>query len=149
MRWSVGVLFLAAFGVAGCSNKPETTHAENRDNVARGVRRMFPAVDRTVVEAHLRTIGLAYQNCCTSGQPPTRVEELETYYERNALISNALRKGDYVLFWGTDPSKLPGSTILAYQKQPDEMGRRVVLLCNYEISLMPEAEFERTPKAGK
>ena len=55
----------------------------------------------------------------------------------------------YKLHAYVKPANLDGATILAYQKQPDEFGRRVVLQCDYGIQLLNDAQFEQTPKAGK
>jgi hypothetical protein len=108
---------------------------------------MFPVVDRTIASEQLRTLGLAFMNCADAQGAPKRIEDLQPYYENNRKITDAINNGTYVVFFGVNPTRMPGNTILAYQKEPDSKGQRVVLLCNASVEVMDADTFAAAPKA--
>jgi hypothetical protein len=80
--------------------------------------------------------------------PSTR-EEFEAYYEKNAKINEALKDGDLVFVWKARKTDDPSKAILAYEGQPDTLGRRVILLANGDIKTIDSEEFKALEKSAK
>jgi hypothetical protein len=144
MRRFATCLLLATCLLAGCRKTPPDTQPE-KPNIEKGIRRNFPIVDQTIVLEQLREIGQGYAAAAASGQGPTKIEDV---VENNKLLT-AVNRGDYVVFLGVDPSRLPGKTVLAYQKEPNPQGKRGVLLCDYSVEMMDADAFAAAPKAQK
>jgi len=80
--------------------------------------------------------------------PNTR-DEFEGYYEKNAKINEALKDGDLVFVWKARKAEDPSKALLAYEGQPDTLGRRVILLANGDIKTVESDEFKGLEKATK
>ena len=71
------------------------------------------------------------------------------FLDNNPQFEKLLRDGDVVVIWGVRPSQVPNSseTILAYEKDPDDKGTRVVLMADKSVKTMSKDEFQKAPKA--
>jgi hypothetical protein len=105
-------------------------------------------IDRSRLSSQLRQIGLAYMNCSDTN-PPRKIEDLMPFLENDAKIEKLLRDGDVVVIWGVRTGQVPNAsaTILAYEKEPDDKGSRLVLMADLSVNSMPKDEFEKAPKA--
>ncbi len=98
--------------------------------------------------SQLKRIGLAYHSCLDAKKPPAKVEELAPYYENDAQLTDAIRKGDLVIFWNVQLLKLTAgtsNTVLGYEKDAPARGG-LVLMADGSVRRMTAAEFKAAAK---
>jgi hypothetical protein len=110
-----------------------------------GIKRI---IDRPKLSGQLNQIGLAYMNCSDT-TPPRKIEDLMPFLDNNPQYEKLLRDGDVVVIWGVRTGQVPMSseTILAYEKDPDDKGTRLVLMADTSVKTMSNDEFQKAPKA--
>ena len=103
-------------------------------------------------KVNLKIVGLAYFNAFDSrnGKPLTGLADLKRSYEadREKELTKALEDGAIVVLWGLDLKK-PGSPdkIIAYERDPDAEGRRMVVTANGVVRYLAEDSFKAAPRA--
>jgi hypothetical protein len=99
----------------------------------------------------LKQIGLAYHNCLSNtNKPPAKLEDLAPYYENDAKITDALKKGQFVFIYNSSIKNMPAGTaktILAYEKDVPSSGG-LVLMADASVRSMTADEFKKVPKAA-
>jgi hypothetical protein len=99
----------------------------------------------------LKQIGLAYHDCLSnSNKPPAKIEDLAPYYENDAKITDALKKGQFVFIYNSSIKNMPAGTaktILAYEKEVPTSGG-LVLMADASVRSMTADEFKKAPKAA-
>jgi hypothetical protein len=139
MNWRFCILlgFVAfVFGCTGGTVAPTPTGKG-------GIKRM---IDRPRLSGQLKQIGLAYMNCSDTN-PPRKIEDLMPFLENDAKIEKLLRDGDVVVIWGVRTGQVPGDTLLAYEKYPDDKGTRLVLMADTSVKTMSKEEFHKASNA--
>ncbi len=133
MWWKASLVLGLAVGVLGCG---VTTPNPKR------------VIERPRVQNELAQIGVAYMTCAVDN-PPRKIEDLMPFLENNPKIEKLLRDGAIVVIWGVRPSQVANSseTILAYEKDPDDKGTRVILMADTSVKTMSNDEFQKAPKA--
>lgn len=110
------------------------------------------AVQKQLLINRLKQIGLAYHSCYDANKkPPSKVEELEPFYEKDAKITDAIRKGEIKIYWNVFFLKLPqgtSNTVLGHEKEVATRGG-MVLMADGSVRSMTAAEFKKAPKPGK
>jgi hypothetical protein len=103
------------------------------------------AKKRVVDEAALKNFALAYfQYSIENGRGPSGVQDLKG--SLTPKMEEALKEGDlYVVNWKL--SNVSASTIIAYVKEPDSYGTRLVAKGDGSVTRMNKEEFEQA-KAG-
>jgi hypothetical protein len=104
------------------------------------------AKQRLVDEGALKNFALAYfQYSIESGRGPSGVQDLKG--SLSPKMEEALKEGDlYVVNWKL--SNVSANTIIAYVKEPDSYGTRLVAKGDGSVTRMSKEEFEQA-KAGK
>ena len=103
-------------------------------------------IDTIRVTNDLRQIGFAYQNCeAATGRPPKGVDGLLAYLDNDPKLTEALRSGQYVLKTKAHAAG-PSNTIVAYEKDADEEGKRYVVFANITVKPLTDKEFEAALK---
>lgn len=104
-------------------------------------------VDTVRVKSMLQQLNLAARNFeAERNRFPNSREELESYYEKNVEINEALKEGDVVFVWKAQKVEEPGKYILAYEGQPDTNGIRVVMMANGDFDQVAEPLFKEMKK---
>jgi hypothetical protein len=116
-----------------------------KGGVARGI-------DIQDVKFMFKQIGLAYHNYYSEkGRGPAKVQDLMMHLEKNAVYEKALSEGGFIVFiWNVGiPEMVQGSsnTILAYERDHDEKGFRVVLYGDGHVDVIDDVLFQQAPKA--
>ena len=160
----LGVLSLTgAMLLCGCSPKAGTSsnpapeqkpsqvqstpapRSQGGQTSAGAIQNVRQAAKRVGDGNELRNFALAYtQYALANGQGPSSVQEI-----KDSLTSKMAKAfqgdGDYVVNWGIrNPS---GNSILAYAKDPDVYGTRLVAKGDGTVVRMSKEEFEQA-KAG-
>lgn len=108
-------------------------------------------MDIQEVKNVLKQLGLAYQNyTLTNNKPPHNREALRPLYENSATIDAALTDGWLVFIWNASPQQMTqgtSNTLLAYERDADNKGLRVVLYGDGHVDVLNEAEFQAAPRA--
>jgi hypothetical protein len=101
------------------------------------------AARRTVDLGQLKNFSLAYfQYQTLNGQGPSRLEDIKDSLDANSIT--AFKEGTCVAVWGLrNPSS---STIVAYVKDPDSYGTRVVATGDGSARRMSQQEFDAAMK---
>jgi hypothetical protein len=148
------VVVLAAALLAGCSEKGSS----KKDDEPKG----FPAPEggqggiiRTrnlqLVQNDFKQLGLAYHNFYDARKRgPANVDELAPFFDNDARLKQALQQGQYVFHWNMGLNQMPqgtSNTILAYERDPDAAGNRVVVMGDATPKIMGKADFEAALKA--
>jgi hypothetical protein len=113
---------------------------------AGAIQNVRQAAKRVGDQSDLHQFAVAYvQYALGSGQGPSNVQEL-----RDSLTSKMVKAfqddGDYVVHWGIrNPSS---NSILAYAKDPDVYGTRLVAKGDGMVVRMSKQEFEQA-KSGR
>lgn len=171
MRPSLGgivcVLVLgAALLLPGCRKKQPTIQKEDaaqKEGAARpqgnpvlprpgqqlqsggAVQNIRQAARRTVDLSQLGNFALAYfQYQTLNGQGPSRIEDIKDSLDANTIA--AFNEGTCVAIWGL--RNLSSSTIIAYVKDPDSYGTRVVATGDGKARRMNQQEFDEAMKAN-
>jgi len=109
------------------------------------------AMDVQEVKNAMKQIGLAYHNCLTSNnKAPGKMQDLMQFLERNALIEKLLSDGSVVFVYGVriqDMTQGTSNTLIAWEKDADNRGLRVVLFGDGSVDMLPDDEFQSKPKA--
>jgi len=104
-------------------------------------------------KVNLKLVGLAYFNAFTTrnGKPLTGLADLKPSYEadREKELTKALEEGAIVVLWGVDLKK-PGNPdkVIAYERDPDAEGRRMVASANGVVRYLAEESFKAAPRAS-
>ncbi|HTU17267.1 MAG TPA: hypothetical protein VMG10_04335 [Gemmataceae bacterium] len=108
------------------------------------VQNVRQAARRTVDLAQLKNFSLAYfQYQTLNGKGPSRVEDIKDSIDANMIA--ALKEGSCVAVWGLrNPS---ASTVVAYVKDPDSYGTRIVATGDGASRRMSQQEFDAAIKA--
>ena len=108
------------------------------------VQNVRQAARRTVDLNQLGNFSLAYfQYQTLNGQGPSRVEDIQDSLDANTIA--ALKEGTCVAVWGLrNPTS---ETIVAYVKDPDGYGTRVVATGDGKARRMNREEFDAALKA--
>jgi|SRR5262245_30881736 len=130
----------------GCGKQRSSGTQSDNINVEKGLRRTIPVLDRTIALQQLTAIGMAFRLMAGEGRAPSKIEDLEPYYE-NRKITQAVKDGSIVVILGTNPEKQPAEAILAFTAEPDAQNEHVVLLCNLAVQVMGKPKFDAAPKA--
>jgi hypothetical protein len=160
LGWVVCVLLLgAALLLPSCKKKPAAVQKEDVGSpqgnpilprpgqqlqgggVIQNVRQ---AARRTVDFNQLGNFSLAYfQYQSLNGQGPSRVEDIKDSLDANTIA--AFQEGTCIAIWGLrNPSS---STIVAYVKDPDSYGTRVVATGDGKARRMSQEEFDAAMEA--
>ncbi len=104
------------------------------------------AKQRVVDETALKNFALAYlQYSIENGRGPSGVQDLKG--SLSPQMEKALKEGDlYVVNWKL--SNVSANTIIAYVKEPDSYGTRMVAKGDGSVTRMNKEDFEQA-KAGK
>jgi uncharacterized Zn finger protein (UPF0148 family) len=109
------------------------------------------AMDVQEVKNAMKQIGLAYHNyVSTSGKAPLKMQDLMQHMERNAMIEKMLTDGSVEFVYGVRPEDMTqGSSnmLLAWEKDADNLGRRVVLFADGSVDVLTEDDFQAKPRA--
>jgi len=103
-------------------------------------------------KVNLKIVGLAYFNAFTTrnGKRLTGLADLKPSYEadREKELTKALEDGAIVVLWGVDLNK-PGTPdkVIAYERDPDAEGRRMVVSANGVVRYLAEESFTAAPRA--
>jgi len=110
------------------------------------------AAQKQLLTNQLKQIGLAYHSCIdVKKKAPGKVEDLEPFYENDAKITDAIKKGDIKVYWNVQLLKLPkgtSNTVLGHEKDAATRGG-MVLMADASVRSMTAAEFKKAPKPGK
>lgn len=108
------------------------------------VQNVRQAARRTVDLNQLGNFSLAYfQYQTLNGQGPSRVEDIKDSLDANTIA--AFKEGTCVAVWNLrNPSS---STIVAYVKDPDSYGTRVVATGDGKARRMTQQEFDAAMRA--
>jgi hypothetical protein len=125
--------------VAGAgSNNPDA--GSGRDAI---LQKPFDLVAKTV----MLKIGVEYRMALATGKPPKDKSEFETPLKTKRDLVDR----EVVLLYGVDPTKLDenGSKhMLAWEKDPDSSGGRMVLMADcVTVNYLNEEQFKNTPRA--
>lgn len=165
LGWVVCVLVLAAL-LPGCKKKPAAVQNEGAAIQQEGigpqqgnpvlprpgqqlqsggvVQDVRQAARRTVDLNQLSNFSLAYfQYQTLNGHGPSRVEDITDSLDHNTIA--ALKEGTCVAVWGL--RNLSSETIVAYVKDPDSYGTRVVATGDGKARRMNREEFDAAMKA--
>lgn len=108
------------------------------------VQNIRQAARRTVDLSQLANFALAYYQYQTlNGQGPSRVEDIKDSLDANTI--SAFNEGTCIAIWGL--RNLSSSTIIAYVKDPDSYGTRVVATGDGKARRMSQQEFDEALKA--
>ncbi len=108
------------------------------------VQNVRQAARRTVDLNQLANFALAYYQYQTlNGQGPSRIEDIRDSLDANTIT--AFNEGTCVAVWGL--RNLSSSTIIAYVKDPDSYGTRVVATGDGKARRMSQQEFDEAMKA--
>lgn len=103
--------------------------------------------DESVRKA-MHDISVAHQLFADSrNRSPATAEELEKFLDAGTKAKEMLKDGVIVVIWKSTKPDDPAKTVLAYEAAADKTGRRLVLTADYTLDVMPEAEFQKLPKA--
>jgi hypothetical protein len=130
-------LFSLGLLLCGCSGNPE--------NIPKNVRARAEEVQTL---ARLKNIGTAYRIAVMGGRAPRSFDDLFEKNERKPkMFLSARDEQELEVVWGV--SRLEdGSSILAWEKTPDAVGGRCVLMANADTAqYLNKEEFDKTPKA--
>jgi hypothetical protein len=109
------------------------------------------AMDVQEVKNNMKQIGLAYHNYVSSNnKAPLKMQDLMQFLERNASIEKMLSDGSVVFIYGVrlqDMTQGTSNTLIAYEKDADTRGFRVVLFGDGSVDMLPDDEFQTKTKA--
>lgn len=144
------------FGVLGCGTKTPTAVVPKTSSSASAAGNQDPGAGRNailqrpfdmVAKVAMLKIGGEYRMALASGKPPKDKSEFETPLKT---------KRDFVdheveILFGVDPTKLEDNGtkhLLAWEKEPDANGGRMVLMADcVTVDYLNEEQFKNTPKA--
>jgi hypothetical protein len=108
------------------------------------VQNIRQAARRTVDLNQLANFALAYYQYQTlNGQGPSRIEDIRSSLDSKTI--EGFNEGTCVAVWGL--RDLSSSTILAYVKDPDSYGTRIVATGDGKARRMNQQEFDEAMKA--
>jgi len=162
-RWlAVGlIIFACVFLTTGCRKKrtsPVEPDQPTGGNSGGGggalggggggaVQNIRQAAKRAADGGELKNFALAYlQYALTNGKGPTKIQDLQdslTHKMVEAFQDDNL----YVVNWKV--ANPTGSTILAYVKEPDSYGTRLVAKGDASVVRMNKDEFEAAMRGGR
>jgi hypothetical protein len=96
------------------------------------------AVRRTADINQLANFSLAYFQAKTLDMPPSRLEDLKGSLDANTIA--AFQEGFYVAVWNVRDSS--SNTVVAYVKDPDAYGTRIVATADGKATRMNQQEFD-------
>jgi hypothetical protein len=85
----------------------------------------------------------------TKGRPPSSSADLEPLLKDDPVVAASLKAGKYSVFWNADLEDQPvdpSKTVLAYQTQPQD-GKRAVVMVNGDTQVLTNEQFNLAPKA--
>lgn len=107
------------------------------------IQNVRQAARRTVDLAQLKNFALAYfQYQTLNGKGPSRLEDIKDSLDANSMA--AFQEGTCVAVWGQRDSS--SSTIIAYVKDPDSYGTRIVATSDGAARRMNQQEFDAMMK---
>lgn len=108
-------------------------------------------MDIQEVKNNMKQIGLAYHNYHdTFKRGPSKWQDLSPYYEKVPALDKMLSDGSVVFIYNVairDMLDGTSNTLIAYEKDADTKGLRVVLYGDGSVDVLPEAEFQAKTKA--
>jgi hypothetical protein len=108
------------------------------------VQNVRQAARRTVDLNQLKNFALAYfQYQTLNGKGPSRLDDIKDSLDANTI--EAFKEGSCVAVWGL--SQLSSDTIVAYVKDPDSYGTRVVATGDGQARRLSQQEFDAAMKA--
>jgi hypothetical protein len=99
----------------------------------------------------LKLIGVSLQNHRDSaGRGPANLGELKPFLDDNG-VAERIRKGEIVVVWNAGPPDRqdagPADVVAAWEAQPTDDGKRLVVFLDGSAGAINESDFARTPKA--
>lgn len=108
------------------------------------VQNVRQAARRTVDSSQLTNFALAYFQFQTqNGQGPASVDDIKDSLDANTIA--AFKEGTCVGIWNL--RNLSSDTILAYVKDPDSYGTRMVAMGDRSVQRMTQQQFDAAMKA--
>jgi hypothetical protein len=100
-------------------------------------------IDRTKVFEELHQLGLFYiQYVDERNRPPANTEEFCNYIDRDAQqLSRAIKDKYYTLICKVASPR--SGTVLAYEREADDQGKRWVVTGDAAVTKMDESEFQK------
>jgi len=87
----------------------------------------------------------------TYGKGPPNVAALSPFYDKVPTYDSALKEDGWIVFiWNVAPRQMTqgtSNTILAYEKDMDDRGARVVLFGDGRVDVLGEETFQAATKA--
>jgi hypothetical protein len=124
--------------------KQQPQHQRPKSGIPRGM-------DLQTLKNSFKQIGLAYHNYLGQfNKGPATAKDLMPFMENSTTLENLLTDGSVVFIYNVRvQDMIEGSvnTILAYEKDADNKGLRVVLFGSGAVDVLPDAEFQSKPKA--
>lgn len=141
-----------AFGLVATCVLVVGCHGTTGSSGASGESEEAIPLKYTQRKVNLKMVGLAYINAFTtrSGKALTGLADLKSHYEadREKELTKALEEGAIVVLWGVDLKK-PGNPdkVIAYERDPDAEGKRMVVSANGVVRYLGEESFRAAPRA--
>jgi hypothetical protein len=145
---SSALAMLAALEFCGCSHEePPPTKAAAKPAPADGIQNLAAHVnrgkERQKVQNDFRELALLYQTYVGEiGRAPKDWKEFEPYIRKDSPPSllKGIAENQYVVTWN---ARLAANIVLAYEKEPDLNGNRLVVMGDASIHLLEPAEFKK------
>jgi hypothetical protein len=153
--------------LSGCKKKgvetgaAQSTQASQSAPTAPFVREK--GADRRKLSNDLKQIALAYLNYWDTkqGKGPKKAEDLLPLIENDQRLLKLMQDGQIVVYWGAtiqgltarttggDINQLATSnTILAYERDADNQGARMVVMVDGSIQTLSQEDFNKAPRRG-
>ena len=132
-------LLIVAACALGCSKSSKGESAPAQGQGGQGsLKRMITS---KAVPNDLRQIAVFYRLYNTDfNRSPADLEEFKSYIRRDAAkLVESLDKGIYVVIWKVND--LSSNSVLAYEKEPDQEGKRYAVMGDASVRKMDEQEL--------
>jgi hypothetical protein len=152
LLWMCGALvFGSALAAIGCdAQKSDKDRADARGSPPPHGMKSAPSkgglrerIDRTKVPEELHQLGLFYiQYVDERNRPPSNTEEFCNYFDRDAQqLSRAIKDKYYTVICKIASPR--SGTVLAYEREADDQGKRWVVTGDAAVTRMDEGDFQK------